>query len=192
MEVTKTIWDGWTITESTIGYMGVGAGAVGCSFVYALQITGGADEIVIIDVDKSRAEGEVMDLNHGSFFTPPVIISAGDPKDCEDATIVVITAGAKQKPGQSRLELVGKNVGICTEIMGWVMKHAPEAVILMVANPVDILTYSALKCSGLPRNQVIGSGTVLDSARFRFLLSSSILDDNEQTSFSLEAISLLK
>ncbi len=149
----------------------IGAGAVGVTFAYALQISGEADEIVLVDLDRKRAEGEVMDLNHGLPFTPPVVIKAGDFDECRDARIVVVTAGAKQKPGQTRLELVQTNVGICREVVTRIVERNPSATILMVSNPVDVLTYVALKVSGLPKSRVIGSGTVLDSARFRYLLS---------------------
>ncbi len=149
----------------------IGAGAVGTTFAYALQINGGADEIVIIDIDRKRAEGEVLDLSHGLMFTPPVNIKAGDYDDCRDADVVLITAGAKQKPGQTRLELVETNVKICNDITKRILEVTRDAILLIVTNPVDILTYSVLKSSGLPKQRVIGSGTVLDSARFRYLLS---------------------
>jgi L-lactate dehydrogenase len=112
-----------------------------------------------------------MDLNHGLFFTPPVEISVGDYSDCADADIVIVTAGAKQKPGQSRLDLVRKNVEICRGIVQQIVGYTREAILLLVTNPVDVLTYVALKTSELSPKRVIGSGTVLDSARFRYLLS---------------------
>ena len=149
----------------------IGAGAVGSTFAYALQIRGGAGEIVLVDADKKLAEGQAMDLNHGALFVPPVSIRAGDYEDCVGADIVAICAEAKQKPGQSRLDLVSTNVEICRQIVGKILEHTTESVLLLVTNPVDILTYAALRLSGLPRRQVIGSGTVLDSARFRYLLS---------------------
>ena len=149
----------------------VGAGAVGTTFAYALQISGGADEIVLMDIDRKRAEGEVLDLNHGLMFTPPVEIRVGDYDDCKGAVVVVITAGAKQKPGQTRLELVETNIKICNEIVRRIIEKTRDAIILIVSNPVDVLTYAALKASMLPKQRVIGSGTVLDSARFRYLLS---------------------
>ncbi len=149
----------------------VGAGAVGSTSAYALMRSGLADEIVLVDLDRQRAEGEAMDMNHGLFFVPPVDLHAGDYDDCADASVVVITAGAKQKPGQTRLELVHDNVRICRRIMDEVTSRTREAVIIIVTNPVDVLTYFALKHSGLPAGQILGSGTVLDSARFRYLLS---------------------
>jgi len=149
----------------------VGAGAVGATFAYALQIRGAAREIVLVDVDRERAEGEALDLSHGEFFTPPVSIRAGDYQDCGGADVVAICAGANQKPGQSRMELVETNVGICKSIVEAVAAQASEAILLVTTNPVDVLTYAALHFSGLPSGRVIGSGTVLDSARFRHLLS---------------------
>lgn len=149
----------------------IGAGAVGSTFAYALQIHGLAREIVLIDVNRKLAEGQALDLSHGAFFVPPVDIRAGQYEDCAGANIVAICAGSKQKPGQSRMELVATNVEICRQIVQNVLEHTTEAILLVVANPVDVLTYAALQCSQLPRKQVIGSGTVLDSARFRYLLS---------------------
>ena len=149
----------------------VGAGAVGSTFAYTLMRSGLAREIVLIDLDHERAEGEAMDMNHGLFFAPPVSIRAGDYSECEGASIVVVTAGAKQKPGQTRLQLVQSNVRVCRTIMGEITKHTQDAVVLMVTNPVDVLTYFAVRESGLPRGAVLGSGTVLDSSRFRYLLS---------------------
>jgi len=148
-----------------------GAGAVGSTFAYALMRSGLAEEIVLVDLDRGRAEGEAMDMNHGLFFVPPVDVHAGDYDDCADASVVVITAGAKQKPGQTRLALVNDNVRICRSIMDEITSRTREAIVVMVTNPVDVLTYFALKHSGLPAGQVLGSGTVLDSARFRYLLS---------------------
>jgi L-lactate dehydrogenase len=149
----------------------VGAGAVGSTFAYTLMRSGLAQEIVIVDLDRERAEGEAADCNHGLFFAPPVDLRAGDYDDCAGASLVVVTAGARQKPGQSRLELVGTNVRICRAIMDEVTSRTRDAVVVMVTNPVDVLTYFALRHSGLPRARVIGSGTVLDSARFRYSLS---------------------
>ncbi len=149
----------------------VGAGAVGSTFAYTLMRSGLADEIVLVDLDRERAEGEAMDMNHGLFFAPPVDLHAGDYDDCKDASVVVITAGTKQRPGQTRLELVNTNVRICGEIMDEITARTRDAVVVVVTNPVDVLTYFALRRSGLPRSRVMGSGTVLDSARFRYTLS---------------------
>ena len=149
----------------------IGAGNVGSTFAYTIMQSGLARDIVLIDVDKERAEGEAMDLNHGLFFAPPVDIRAGYYSDCAEAALIVITAGAKQKPAESRLDLVQRNVAICKQIMGEITSRTNDAVIIMVTNPVDVLTYVAQEVSGWPHSRVLGSGTVLDSARFRYLLS---------------------
>ncbi len=149
----------------------IGAGNVGSTFAYTLMQSGLAREIVLIDIDEERAEGEAMDLNHGLFFGPPVDIRAGDYDECADAALIVITAGAKQKQGESRLDLVQRNVAICRGIMGEITSRTDGAVIIMVTNPVDVLTYVAQELSGWPHGRILGSGTVLDSARFRYLLS---------------------
>jgi L-lactate dehydrogenase len=149
----------------------IGAGAVGTSYIYALLQTGFAGHIALIDVDRPRVEGEVMDLSHGLPFVPPVSIKAGEYSDCADASMIVITAGAKQAPGQSRTDLIQKNARIVRSICNEIARHPSDAVIVMVTNPVDALTQLALEHLDWPRERVIGSGTVLDSARFKFLLS---------------------
>jgi L-lactate dehydrogenase len=149
----------------------IGAGAVGSTFAYTLMQSGLASEIVLIDVDRGRAEAEAMDLNHGLFFAPPVDIRAGDYDECGDAALIVITAGAKQKPGESRLDLVQRNVAICRQIMGEITQRNSDAIVIIVTNPVDVLTYVAQEVSGWPHGRILGSGTVLDSARFRYLIS---------------------
>jgi len=149
----------------------VGAGAVGATIAYAAMIQGLAHEIVLIDSVAGKAEAEAKDLMHGSMFVPAVNVSAGDLELCRGARIVVITAGAKQQPGQTRLELVATNTGIYREMIPKILSHAPETLLLVVSNPVDVLTYVSLKISALPRARVIGSGTVLDTSRFRSLLS---------------------
>ncbi len=148
----------------------IGAGEVGSTCAFALQMRGAAREIVLIDLNRERAEGQAQDLAHGQSFTPPVEVRAGDYPDSSGAEVIIITAGAAQKPGQSRLDLVGTNVEICRSIVSRVVEHNREAVLVMVTNPVDVLTYAAIRFSGLPRGRVIGSGTVLDTARFRFFL----------------------
>lgn len=148
-----------------------GAGSVGTTYVYALMHTGLASEIVLVDIDQKRAEGEVMDLEHGLAFVQPVEIRAGSYADCADASLIVITAGAKQVSGQSRLELTQRNAHIVRSICDQIKRSNSDAVLLVVTNPVDLLTYVAQKELGWPRERVIGSGTVLDSARFRFMLS---------------------
>jgi L-lactate dehydrogenase len=134
--------------------------------------SGLAREIVLVDLDRERAEGEAMDLNHGLFFAPPVDIRAGDYDECAGAALIVITAGAKQKPGESRLDLVQRNAAICQQIVAEVTSRTSDAVIVMVTNPVDVLTHVAQEVSGWPHGHILGSGTVLDSARFRYLLSA--------------------
>jgi L-lactate dehydrogenase len=135
------------------------------------MISGLAREIVIVDKNEKKAAGECMDLSHGLSFVQPASIYPGAYKDCANSDIVVITAGARQQPGQARLDLAQVNADMFKEMIPNITKHAKDAVILVVTNPVDILTYVSLKLSGLPSNRVIGSGTVLDSSRFRYLLS---------------------
>jgi L-lactate dehydrogenase len=130
-----------------------------------------AAEIVLIDVNRAKAEGEAMDLNHAMPFTHPTRIWAGDYADCAGATVTVLTAGANQKPGQSRLDCLQANARIWREIVPQIAHHNPYGILLVATNPVDVLTYAALKLSGLPAARVLGSGTILDTARFRFLLS---------------------
>jgi L-lactate dehydrogenase len=149
----------------------VGAGSVGTTLAYTLQITGVATEIIVIDSNHELAVGQVMDMNHGLPFVPPVQIRAGDYPDCRGADVIVITAGARQKPGETRLDLVDRNAQICKSIVDSITPYTSEALLLVVTNPVDIITYAVVKHSGLPPHRVIGSGTVLDSARFRYLLS---------------------
>ena len=149
----------------------VGAGAVGSTFAYALAQKGLADEIDLIDANHDLAEGQVLDLAHGLPYYPPVQIRVGQKKDYADAQVIVITAGAKQAPGESRLALLQRNATIIESIVDEIVAQESQAVIVVTSNPVDILTYVALKRSGWPKGRVIGSGTVLDSSRFRYLLS---------------------
>jgi L-lactate dehydrogenase len=152
----------------------VGAGFVGSSFAYSLMINGTASQIVLIDIDRKRAEGEAMDLNHGMSFVHPAKIWAGDYSDCEGADIVVITAGRAQKPGESRLNLVNSNVEIFRQIIPKIKEHNKDCILLITTNPVDIMTYVALKLSGFPSNRVIGSGTILDTSRLRYLIGEHL------------------
>jgi L-lactate dehydrogenase len=149
----------------------IGTGLVGMSYAYALTIKGLVREIGLINRTAAKAEGEAMDLSHGLPFTKPMDIRAGGYEMCKGAQIVVIAAGANQKEGETRLDLAKRNVKIVEDIVPRVMEHNPEAILLMVSNPVDILTHVALKVSGLPPTRVISSGTVLDTMRFRHLLS---------------------
>ncbi len=149
----------------------VGVGNVGATFAYALLLSGLASEIVLIDANRAKAEGEAMDLNHTVPFTHPTRIWAGDYSDCPGAAVTVLAAGASQKPGETRLDLIKKNAAIWRQIIPEVVRHNPEGILLIATNPVDVLTYTAWKLSGLPAQRVIGSGTVLDTSRFRYLLS---------------------
>ena len=149
----------------------VGAGAVGATYCYALAQSGLADEIVLTDRNEDLMKGQVLDLVHGQSFFPTVGIRSGTIDDYADAQVVVITAGAAQKPGETRLELIKKNAAITGSIAEDVAKSGCKGIMLIVSNPVDVLTYVALKRSGWEKGRVIGSGTVLDSSRFRHLLS---------------------
>ena len=149
----------------------VGAGAVGSTFAYALAQKGLADEIDLIDRNRDFAEGQALDLAHGLPYYPPVQIRVGQKQDYADAQVIVITAGSKQAPGETRLALLKKNAAIIESIVDEIVSQQSQAVILVASNPVDILTYVALKRTGWPKGRVIGSGTVLDSARFRYLIS---------------------
>ncbi len=150
----------------------VGAGAVGATFAYALAQSGLSDEIALLDVNQELAKGEVLDLSHGLPYYPNVQISVGQADAYTDAHVIVITAGAKQKSGETRLDLLQRNAAIIENIVGDIVEHDSKAVIVVVSNPVDVLTYLAHKKTSWERGRVIGSGTVLDSARFRYLLST--------------------
>ncbi len=149
----------------------VGAGNVGATFAYALLQSGLASEIVLIDANKTKAEGEAMDLNHAVPFVHPTKIKAGEYIDCKGAAITVVTAGSSQKPGETRLDLVHRNVDIFKQIVPQIVSNNPDGLLLIATNPVDVLSYASWKFSGLPSSRVIGSGTILDTARFRYLLS---------------------
>lgn len=153
----------------------VGTGMVGMSYAYALLNQGTTEELVLIDIDKNRAEGEAMDLNHGMAFAPrKMSIYAGSYDECRDADIVVITAGVGQKEGETRISLLNRNAKIMKSVVSNVMKNGFEGIILVATNPVDILTYVVQKASGLPSSKVIGSGTALDTARLRYEISKKI------------------
>jgi len=150
----------------------VGTGLVGATAAYSIMARGLVSEIVLIDINHQRAEGEAMDLNHAAPFGRPVRVRAGDYPDAEGSDIIIVAAGAAQKAGQSRLSLAKTNVEIMRQIAPKLHEAAPEAVVLIISNPVDILTYAAQKTSGYPVPRVIGSGTLLDTARFRFELAN--------------------
>lgn len=150
----------------------IGAGFVGSTFAYSLMINGVASEIVMLDVNQERLVGEIMDLNHGISFVRPVTVRAGSYEDCGDADVIVITAGANQKPGETRIDLLSRNTVIFREIITKIKTTGTTAILLVATNPVDIMTYITYQLSGFPASRVIGSGTVLDSSRFRYLLSA--------------------
>ena len=150
----------------------IGTGFVGMSMAYSMLNRGGISELVLIDIDKEKTEGEEMDLSHGLPFAPQkMVIKAGDYDDCKDAEVAVITAGAAQKPGQTRLELAEVNTKIIKSITKSIMASGFNGIIIVATNPVDLMTYVVAKVSGLPKNQIIGSGTVLDTARLRYLIA---------------------
>lgn len=152
----------------------IGCGFVGSACAFALMQSGLFSEMVLIDSNEERAEGEALDISHGLPFSKPMQIYSGTYDDITDAGIIAITAGAGQKPGESRLELVHKNVEIFKSIIPEISKRNYKGILLIVSNPVDIMTYTALTLSGLPSNQVFGSGTVLDTARLKYLLGEHL------------------
>ncbi len=156
----------------------IGCGFVGSASAFALLESAMFSEIVLIDANKDKAEGEALDISHGAPFARPTKIYAGDYKDIADAAIVVVTAGAGQKPGETRLDLVKKNVGIFKSVIPSITEYNKDGILLIVANPVDILTYAAAKISGFPENRVFGSGTVLDTARLKYLLGEHLEVDS--------------
>lgn len=145
----------------------IGAGFVGSTTAYTLMLEGLVEEIVIVDINTSKSLGEAMDISHGAAFVKPVSVRSGSYEDTRESDIVIITAGLAQQPDESRLDLVNKNIAIFRKIVPEIVRYNPEAILLVVSNPVDILTYITYKVSGFPKERVIGSGTVLDSSRFR-------------------------
>lgn len=156
----------------------IGCGAVGATTAFTLMQSGIFSEIVLVDIDKNKAEGEAMDMNHCNPFIKQTNVIAGNYEDLKDCAIVIITAGASQKPNQTRLDLVQQNVQIFKSIIPQITKYNQNCILLVVSNPVDILTYAAYKLSGFPANRVIGSGTVLDTARLKFLLGEHLKIDS--------------
>ena len=156
----------------------VGCGFVGAASAFALMESGLFSELVMIDASKDKAEGEALDISHGLPFAKPMQIYAGDYPDLADASVIIVTAGAGQKPGETRLDLVKKNVGIFKSVIPQIVKYNREGILLIVANPVDILTLTAAKLSGFPENRVFGSGTVLDTARLKYLLGQHLEVDS--------------
>jgi L-lactate dehydrogenase len=150
----------------------IGAGGVGATIAYACLIRGIGKQIVLHDTNKTKVDAEALDLNHGLQFVPMASVEGSDDiAICANAAIVVITAGAKQKPGQTRMNLADANTAICRQIVPRLVEIAPNAIFLLVTNPVDVITYITLKLSGMPHSRVLGSGTVLDSSRFRYLIA---------------------
>ncbi len=149
----------------------IGAGNVGATIAYTLSLGTVASEIVLIDINKEKAEGEAMDIVQGVSFREPISITAGDYPDAAGSDIVIITSGIGRRPGQTRIELAQTNVDILKQITPNIVKAAPNALYIIVSNPVDIMTYVFTKISGLPERQIIGSGTILDTSRLRFSLS---------------------
>ncbi len=149
----------------------IGTGSVGSTIAYTLTVMGLASEIVMIDINNEKALGEALDIRQGTPFCSPTTIYAGDYRDAENSDIVILTSGIARKPGQSRLELAQTNVNITKSIIPEIEKYAPNATYIIVSNPVDILTYTFNKLSGIPENRIIGSGTILDTARLRTRLS---------------------
>ena len=157
----------------------IGAGGVGSTTAFTLVQSGLFNEIVIIDVNKNKAEGEALDIAHGIQFTNPVNIYSGDYKDLADAYLVIVTAGANQMPGETRIDLINKNASIFKKIIPSITKYNKDCILLIVSNPVDILTMLALELSGFPKERVLGSGTVLDTSRLRYLLSKKLEVDSK-------------
>jgi L-lactate dehydrogenase len=149
----------------------IGAGNVGATIAYTLSLGSTASEIVLIDINKDKVQGEVMDIVQGTSFREPISVIAGEYEDAKDSDIVIITSGVGRKPGQSRIDLAQTNVNILKSITPQIVSVAPKALYVIVSNPVDIMTYVFTKISGLPESQIIGSGTILDTARLRYDLS---------------------
>ena len=157
--------------EKTSRVAVIGTGNVGATCAYGLLMNAVANEVMLVDVNREKAQGEAMDLEHGLPFMYPTKISVGELRDCADCDVVVVTAGAARKPGESRLDLAKKNAAMFREMIPRIAKANSTAIYVIASNPVDILTYMMVRESGLPARQVIGSGTILDTARFRALLS---------------------
>ena len=151
----------------------IGSGSVGSTIAYTLTVQGIASEIVMIDINEEKAKGEALDIRQGVPFCTPCSVYAGSYEDAKDSDIVIITSGIARKPGQTRLDLAQTNVNIIKSITPNITKYAPDAIYLFVSNPVDILTYTFCKCSGIPESRILGSGTILDTARLSTTRSTS-------------------
>ncbi|MDR2895782.1 MAG: L-lactate dehydrogenase [Propionibacteriaceae bacterium] len=168
--VPRDLRDGRTAIKISI----IGAGFVGSTIAYTLMSRGVASDLVLVDTNQARAEGEAMDIAHGAPFAKVSSIRAGGYEDTADSDLVIVTAGTNQKPGETRLDLIQRNASIMREVAAQVATYSPETVLLVVSNPVDAMTYVAQQVTGFPAYRVIGSGTVLDSSRFRYLLSCQL------------------
>lgn len=162
-------------TDAAVGTRGnkvaiIGAGRVGSSTAFALAHAGVASEIVLIDMMKDLAEGEGMDISHGVAYLPAATVRSGEYDECQDADLIVITAGTGRKPGETRMDLLQRNTGIMRGVLSSIPQHKPEAVIVMVANPVDVMGYAAIKLSDFPPERVIATGTILETARLRYMV----------------------
>ena len=155
----------------------IGCGFVGSASAFAIMQSGLFTEMVLIDANRTKAEGEALDISHGLPFAKPMKIYAGDYDDLSDASLIIVTAGAGQKPGETRLDLVKKNIAVFESIIPEISKRNKDAILLVVANPVDILTYVSAKLSGYPENRVFGTGTVLDTARLKYLIGEHLSVD---------------
>lgn len=155
----------------------IGCGFVGSSIAFSLMESGRLNELVLLDVNAAKAEGEAMDISHGIPYASPMNIYAGNYENIRDAAVIIITAGAAQKPGETRLDLTKKNAAILNSVLKEIKRIQPEGDLLIVSNPVDVLTAYAIHETGLPRNRVFGSGTVLDTARFKYLISRHLSVD---------------
>jgi len=155
----------------------IGAGFVGSTSAFAIMSEGLSSDIVLVDVNREKAEAEAMDLRHGAAFVKAVDITSGTIEDTKDSDLIIITAGIGQKPGETRLDILKKNIPIFKSIVPELVKYSPDAILLVVSNPVDVLTYITYRYSGLPANRVFGSGTVLDTSRLKSILSKSFSID---------------
>ena len=168
----------------------IGCGFVGASIAFSLAEDGIFSELVLIDANRDKAEGEAMDISHGIPLLKPAEVYAGDYSDLADCSLIIITAGTGQKPNETRLDLVHRNVEIMKDIVSNIIKFNTEAILLIVSNPVDILTYVALKYSGFPQNRVIGSGTVLDTARLKYMIGKHLGVDSRSVHMLLLSVSM--
>lgn len=159
------------MAQTAIKISVIGTGFVGSTVAYTLVMKGIASEIILVDANPARAEGEAMDISHGAPFAKSSIIKAGSYEDTKGSDVVIITAGTNQKPGETRMDLITRNAAIMREVAAKVAEQSPNAVILVISNPVDVMAYIAREVTGFPKHRVIGSGTVLDSSRFRYLLA---------------------